>query len=303
MRIAWACEIEGITQAEAAERFGVTRLRVNKALAEARNRGIVRVYINSPYAPCAEAEHQLKTKYNLADAHVAPVSQQADEVQQLIGNSLGQYLSILLADSAIKHFGMSWGATLNYAMNYMKPLNRPDLEIVSVMGCLTRASDLNIIESTRLLANLCNAQKSYFTAPLYAGSPESRDIILAQDVFREMIERIRQVDALAMTLGDMSTLSNLIRDGLPVPVTANDLNDAGAVGDALGYYLDQNGQAVRHMINGRVIGINLDDLRAIPNVILAAGGQHKVPILRAFLKLKLVDTLITDQATAQMLIE
>ena len=36
VRLAWACEVEGLTQADAAERFGITRLRVNKALSEAR---------------------------------------------------------------------------------------------------------------------------------------------------------------------------------------------------------------------------------------------------------------------------
>ena len=40
VRVAWACEIEGLTQAEAADRFGVTRLRVNRSLAEARARAV-----------------------------------------------------------------------------------------------------------------------------------------------------------------------------------------------------------------------------------------------------------------------
>ena len=36
VRLAYACEIEGLTQAEAAARFGLTRLRVNKGLADLR---------------------------------------------------------------------------------------------------------------------------------------------------------------------------------------------------------------------------------------------------------------------------
>ena len=39
VRVAWACYVEGMTQGAAAERFGVTRLRVNKALGEVRRRG------------------------------------------------------------------------------------------------------------------------------------------------------------------------------------------------------------------------------------------------------------------------
>lgn len=302
VRIAWACEIEGLTQAQAASCFGVTRLRVNKALAEARNRGIVQVTINSNYLPCAKAESDLKEKFQLSDAHVAPVAEKTDNVQQLIGNTLGHYLNKLLANPATGRFGMSWGSTLNYAMQSMMPLNRPELEIVSVMGCATHNSDLNIIESTRLLANLCGAQKSYLTAPLYASSAKSCKILMEQPVISEMIENIRTVDSLAMTLGDTSALSNTVRDALPKTVRIEDLVERGAVGDALGYYLDKNGKPVQHQINRCVLGIQLHDLQHIPNVILAAGGGHKIAVLRAFLKRRLTNTLITDQHTAAALL-
>jgi len=74
---------------------------------------------------------------------------------------------------------------------------------------------------------------------------------------------------------------------------------AGAVGDVLGYVLDAEGRPVGHPINERVIGVELEDLRGIPDVILAAGGLHKVPILKAVLGLGLVDTLVTDENTAR----
>jgi DNA-binding transcriptional regulator LsrR (DeoR family) len=80
VRLAWACEIEGITQAAAAERFGITRLKVNKTLAEARRRGIVRISINSPYGPCAEMEAELISRFDLADAIVVPSPAAPDDV-------------------------------------------------------------------------------------------------------------------------------------------------------------------------------------------------------------------------------
>lgn len=302
VRIAWACEIEGLTQADAAERFGITRLRVNKALAEARSRGIVRIYIDSDYAPCSRIERELKERYGLSDAHVAPVFDSRSEVKALIGSYLGQYLSTLLTDSQIGTFGIGWGSTLNIAMQYLRPLNRPDLEIMSVMGCVSRASDVNIIESARVLANLCNAQKRYFTAPLYADSTKSRNVLLKQTVFHDMLARIRSVDALAMTVGDASGMSSMIRDGLPQSVTVDELVAAGAVGDVLGYYIDENGRRIKHDINGCVVGMELEDLQQIPNVVLAAGGKHKEKIIHALLKRKVIDTLITDQLTAEALI-
>ena len=58
-------------------------------------------------------------------------------------------------------------------------------------------------------------------------------------------------------------------------------------------------QPVEHAINERVIGIGLDDLGRIPNVILAAGGVHKVPVLRGVLGRGFVNTLVSDEITAR----
>lgn len=72
MRLAWACEFEGLTQAEDAERFGLTRLRVNKALNEVRQSGMLRISIDSIYAAAADAEWRLQERFNLKDMVVVP---------------------------------------------------------------------------------------------------------------------------------------------------------------------------------------------------------------------------------------
>ena len=122
----------------------------------------------------------------------------------IVGAALGNLLSEVLADEAIKLFGMSWGGTLNLATRFVEAMERPDLEVVSVMGGLTKGSDLNSFEITTRLADLIGAQHSYFTAPLYAGSAQSRDTIIELDVFRDILEKLRSVDALAMAAGDIS---------------------------------------------------------------------------------------------------
>jgi DNA-binding transcriptional regulator LsrR (DeoR family) len=171
------------------------------------------------------------------------------------------------------------------------------------MGGLTRGSDLNSFEITTRLADLLGARHSYFTAPLYAGSRESRDTIMQLDVFREVLEKLRGVDAMAMAAGDISRRSLLMRDGLPGDVTIEQLRALGAVGDVMGAVIDAEGRPIPHPINERIIGLGLDDLGGIPNVILAAGGPHKVPVVRAVLKRGVVNSLVTDETTARALLD
>ena len=302
-RIAWAYHVEGLTQEGVAQKLGLTRLRVNRALSEARRIGLVRVTFNTAYSACVEAEDALVERFGLDHAYVAPTPSRPDDVSTIVGAALGNLLSEVLSDPGVTRFGMSWGSTLDQSTRFMEALKRPDLEIVSVMGGLTKGSDLNSFEITTRLADLAGAQHSYFTAPLYAGSAESRDTILHLDVFRDIIAKLRSVDALALALGDLSPRSLLMRDGLPSDVRLEDLRAAGGVGDVLGTVIDARGQPVDHPLNERVIGIGIDDLGRIPNVIAAAGGLHKVPVIAALLERRVVNTLVTDEQTATHLLE
>ncbi len=302
VRLAWACEVQGMTQAQAAEQFGVTRLRVNKSLAEARERGIVRVTINSSFGPCIELEEQLRTRFGLDSVTVAPLGGADFKLHTVLGAALGQFLNRLLEQPDIKLFGMSWGNTLNMATRFMEPMNRPDLEITSVMGGLTKGSDVNSYEITTRLADLCNASHSYFTAPVYASSMASREILEQQKEFKGSIEKIRRADGLALAAGNMEN-SLLLADGLPEDINTTDLVKAGAVGDIMGYFLRADGSLIDHEINARVLGIKLTDLDALSNVIIAAGGAKKVPIMRAILLRNCVNHLVTDEQTARGLLD
>ena len=301
-QVAWAYYVEGLTQEKVAEKLGATRLRVNKALSEAHCAALICITFNTAYTACFDLDQSLCDRVGLKQAYVAPAPAQESDVQTIVGAALGNVLSEVLADPAVTRFGMSWGGTLNIATRFVAALERPDLEVISVMGGLTRGSDLNSFEITTRLADLLGAQHSYFTAPLYAGSAESRDTIMQLDVFREVLEKIRAVDAMAMAAGDLSKRSLLMRDALPNGTTIEELQALGGVGDILGTVIDANGNPIDHPINEKVIGIGIPDLARIPNVILAAGGAHKITVCRAILGLGLINTFVTDESTARALV-
>jgi len=53
----------------------------------------------------------------------------------------------------------------------------------------------------------------------------------------------------------------------------------------------------------RTVGIDLAQLARVPEKILAAAGPHKVAIIGAVARRALIDTLITDDVTAELLLE
>jgi DNA-binding transcriptional regulator LsrR (DeoR family) len=74
----------------------------------------------------------------------------------------------------------------------------------------------------------------------------------------------------------------------------------GAVGDIMGYdFIDIHGRPTTTLLRGRVIGLTLDDLRRIPNVIAMASEPTKVTGILGALRTGAIDTLATTQSIAQ----
>ncbi|MBM3732374.1 MAG: hypothetical protein FJW24_02725 [Acidimicrobiia bacterium] len=93
-----------------------------------------------------------------------------------------------------------------------------------------------------------------------------------------------------------------IKHGALSPDILKSLVAAGSVGAVNDQYLDREGRVLDHEINERTISVPLDIIRDVPQVILAAGGSFKVPIIRAIMKANLIDVLITDERAARLLL-
>ena len=298
VRVAWLYYMESQTQDRIAARLGLTRLRVNRLLAEARESGLVSIAINSRLTSCLRIEQELKEACGLRDAVIVPTPADASLLPDLLGRATGDYISRHLDTHRVRGLGVGWGATLREAIRHVRPGRYPGMNVNSMMGGLTQGLEINTFETASSLAARLQAQCTYLAAPLYASSPKSRDTILAQDVFKEAFARIAANDLVVLSVGDLSQRSLLIRYGLPADVSAASLQKAGAVGDIIGQFLDAQGRPVKHAINRRVLAPPIDSLARIATVVVASGGINKTAIIAAVLRAKLASVLICDEATA-----
>jgi DNA-binding transcriptional regulator LsrR (DeoR family) len=70
-----------------------------------------------------------------------------------------------------------------------------------------------------------------------------------------------------------------------------------------GVFLTESGEAVDCPLRERMIGIDAEQMRAIPEVLVIAYGRVKVPAVRAALRSGLVDGLVTQTVVARALLE
>jgi DNA-binding transcriptional regulator LsrR (DeoR family) len=79
------------------------------------------------------------------------------------------------------------------------------------------------------------------------------------------------------------------------------LVERGAIGDLCGRFFDAQGRQC--LVESGVIGISLEQLRALDQVIGIAGGEEKVMAILSALRGGYLNTLITDTVTAEAVLE
>lgn len=300
VRIAWCYYVLGLTQQEVAARLGITRVRVNRLLAEARRRGIVRISITSELAENVELEERLKSRFALDEARVVLAAGDEHALAEVLGAVTADSLAARLQDGWT--IGLGWGITLKAFAEAMPERTLARASVVAMLGSLTRRSSIDSYEATTTLAQRLHAECFYMPGPLICDTKASRETLVRQPLVRDVLQRARDADIAVVSVGGLD--SGTIRQvGLVSEDEFESVRRAGAIGNFLGHYIDADARIIEHPLNRRVLGLKPDELRAIPRRVMTSGGLNKVPALRAILNRGLVTELVTDQASARALLD
>jgi len=300
VRAAWLYYIEGLTQEEVANAMGVSRAKVIRLLAGARDHGIVHIQIEAKGSEQLALERRLIAVYGLSEAVVAPAPTDPSAVAAVVGHATGAYL----ADN-LRHgmsLGVGWGVTLSMSLKALgtRPFER--FSVISLLGGMTHSRAINPSAVARRIADAVGAECFQLTAPVFVASETTRNALWTEPGLTDLLERARRVDLAVVSVGDVSENSTLFREGLLPRSQLAGLVAAGAVGEVLCHFLDASGNVVDHPVSRRVVSVGLEDLRRVPKIVIAAGGRNKVEAIRVALKATRARVLITDESAAEGLL-
>lgn len=300
-RASWLYFVGGYTQADVGKKLKLNRVRVNRLLAFAREKGLVQISVSGRLAECVALEEKIKEKFHLLHAIVVPSPISEIQLPQVIGTAAGHYFGSQLKDNS--SVGVGWGRTLRHSLRSVPRRTFESLSVVSLMGGLTRASLVNPYETASHLADIIGARCYYVAAPTLSDSEAAREIFLKQSMVRDVFELGAKVDLALLSVGELTQPSTFMQVGLISDSEAAKLVKAGAVGDICGHWINEQGEVIDHPINRRVIALSPRRLKNISCVILASGGQNKVPVLHGALRAGFANVLVTDEQTAAAVLE
>lgn len=303
-KIAMAYYEDDLTQEQIAQRFGLSRIKVSRLLQQARQERIVQIAIIAPPDPKPDLERQFEARFGLDE--VVIVSSGSDEPGALahdLGQAAADYLVRRLQGHEV--IGISWGTTLGAVVDALPAQNWPEMKVVQIIGGLGRPeAETHGADLTRRMAEAFAARPLMLSAPGIVASKLVRDALMADPQVSDTLALAARADVALVGIG-APTANALVRQlgAILSQLEIEQLRLQGAVGDIALRFFNAGGEPTVHEINDRIIGLDLDQIRRIPCVIGVAGGEEKFDVIRAVARGRLVTVLITDEQSAQRLLD
>jgi DNA-binding transcriptional regulator LsrR (DeoR family) len=303
-RVARLYHERGLSQSEIAGRLELSQPTVSRLLKRAEAEGIVRVVISHPSGTHPELEEALQRRYGLREAVVVEAGTGEEALLRDLGSAAGYYLETTLKRGDVVGLS-SWSATLLAMVDAMRVLPRPTgSSVVQILGGVgSPEAEVHAAHLTRRLARLVGGEARLLPAPGVVGSPEAREVLQADPFVGEALTRLESVTVALVGIGALEPSRLLAASGnVFAPRELERLRRKGAVGDICLRFFDAGGVPVRSELDGRVIGMTLEQLRIAKRTIGIAGGRRKYESILGALRGRWVNILVTDRGTAEKLV-
>jgi len=303
-RIAQAYYVDELTQREIAERFSLSRPKVSRMLQRGRDEGVIDIILIPPPGELADLERRLEKTYALQE--VCLVTSSDPTSPSTVSGELGPPGADCLLRSlrGQQTLAMSWGSTLKALIDALPTRSWPDTQVVQMLGGLgDPTAESHGVDLTYRMAEALGAKPRPVLSPGLVPDKGVRDALLGDPHVKASLNLAAAADIAIVGIGVPVPGSVVMQAGILTEAQVDDLRNHGAVGDVALRFIDDHGDPVDHEINDRTIALELDQIKAIPRVIGVAGGADKVSVIRAALQGNIIDLLVTDQSTAQALLQ
>jgi DNA-binding transcriptional regulator LsrR (DeoR family) len=303
-RVAQAYYQDGLTQGQIAEHFGLSRPKVSRLLQKGRDNGIITITLTPPPHALADLELALEQRYGLKEAVAVAVGDPRNHaaVVRELGPAAAECLVRSISGDEV--IATAWGTSILAMVDALPYRSWPGVTIVQMLGGLGPVDTLeHSAELTQRIAQRLGARLRLLPAPGIVATRAMAEALKADPQIASALKLAANADIALVGLGAPTPDSLVLRTGTILGDQDLDhLQEAQAVGDVALHYLNADGIPLDLELNERLIGLTIEQIIKIPRVIGIAGGIAKHAIIRAALRAKILDVLVTDASAAQALL-
>ena len=300
-RAGWLYYVAGNTQDEIARKLGVSRQSAQRLVAMAVSEKLIKVRVDHPIARCMDLAEALADRFGLASCEVVPSDPDAPDLLTGIAIAAAVELERVLKSPERRVVSLGTGRALKATVEQLPRMACPQHVVVSRLGNMMQDGSASPYNATISLAERIGAPHYPYPLPVLARDPAELAAMRGQDAVRNTIRLSKQADLSLVGIGQMDRSAPLFVVGFVSRAEMDELAALGAVGEITSWVYDRGGQVIDCAFNARVASAPLPRASQRP-VIAVATGEAKVPAIRAALVGRLVNGLVTSEATAERLL-
>ncbi|MBR7744740.1 Cro/Cl family transcriptional regulator [Phycicoccus sp. BSK3Z-2] len=289
--------LAGESKVDIAAAMGVSRFKVARLLEAARTSGIVRIEIVDSTGVDSALSAELRTAYGLGRCVVVDCPDDPALLRSHVGRAGADVLLDVVRPGDV--LGLPWARTVSAMIAALPGL--PPVSVVQLSGAMVIPGEHSPVDIVRAAAALTGQEAHVYYAPLILDDAESAAAMRRQPAVARAAAEVARVSVAVLSVGAWVPGHSTIHDAVPPAVRA-EVKAAGAVGEALGVFVDAAGEPVGTELGGRLVTVGAEQLRAVPQTIALATGKAKAGAVRAFLVGGWVDSLVVDRTLATELL-
>ncbi|SKA73069.1 central glycolytic genes regulator [Clostridium sp. USBA 49] len=239
----------------------------------------------------SEIESYIKKYLNLKNVIIVPGNADEDiTVLSELGKAASNFIKELLKDNSI--IALTGGSTIKSVIDNIPNISSfKNILVVPARGGMGRSLEVQANNLAANLAQKIGANYKLLHVPDNLSSNALSALLNEKDV-KEVIENVKNSHILIYGIGRADIMAQ--KRGLSDDKIKS-LMEKGAVGEALGYYFNNNGEVI---YCASTIIVEHDFLKNINNLIAVAAGKSKGEAIISALKSINNTTLITDEGAA-----
>lgn len=298
VKVAWHYYKNNLTQNEIAALMDLSRNKIVRMLEKARSDGIVQFHIKGHGSNCLNTEQEFIKTFGLENAFIIPTP--ASNLSESLAKAAAQYLECTLTSE--KLLGIGWGEAVTRTLQHLSIDPANHVSIVTLTGGVNYYFQK---QNYSLDGGLGKFQGRFhiIPAPFLASSEDMASSILSEPAVRDILELAGVSSTILVGIGGLSSDATIVKEEkmtLKEMTTIKKLNGAG---DILGQFYNDEGEILTLPHHGRRIGLSINRLKEMKNVVGVAGGPEKIDAIYGAMNGGYVQTLITDEDTALRLMK
>jgi len=301
-RAGWLYYVAGNTQEEIAAKLGISRQTAQRLVSLARTEGLIKVRLDHPIAKCLDLSAKLKSRFALDLVEVSPSDPGSTSTTTGVAEAAAGEIERRLKSPEPIIMAVGTGRTLKAAIEQITPMECPQHKVVSLTGNIAPDGSASYYSVIFDLADVVKARSFPMPLPVIASSVEERNLLHSQAVVRSTLALAAKASVTLVGIGDLGPNAPLYEDGFITKDELKALQKVGAVGEIVGWAFDRHGQLIKGLTNDRVASAKIPS-RETSLVVALAKGTKKTPGILAAVSRRLVNGLITDELTAQALLQ